>query len=502
MIISPQSRSSIGLGKPLYRSVPTAANEIYLIALIVLTLFHFWLASYLPPSEDELYYWAWANHLQGSYFDHPPLVAYLIALSTRIFGDTIFGIRFFACLGGFVAFLGIGRLMPQKDLLTFLLASPIFFLGAVLMTPDVPLIVCWVLYVLWLVRANEALWRWSLDPVSRVYRSSPVGWLNWIAGGVLLGLGGLSKYTMVLAVPCTFLVLATRTRARAWLGGFAVHLAVAGLVCLPVFLFNRAHGGLPFAFQWNHAMGDARPAAFFGFVGSQILLLGGLPFLLLPWILARTSFLLSDSRSQVCYFFFVVPFLFFLLQAMRGPLEANWALVAYPTFWPLAGRLLHQNSFKALGRGLLLVSFALPVVASFLFLIHSLLPLGFVPPAKDRLALLRARYAVSKSAAEYINAHYSTLPLFTPTYQWTSYFRFQKLEAQQLPGIGRPSEFTLSPVSPCGEKSVIVFEPSGVPASALQGALTCFAHRESLRQYTASARGEKLETYELVSYYR
>lgn len=498
MIISPQSRSSIGLGKPLYRSVSTGANEIYLVAVLVLTVFHFWLATHLPPSEDELYYWTWSNHLQGSYFDHPPLVAYLIAFSTRIFGDSLFGIRFFACLGSLFAFLGIGWLTQRKDLLTYLLASPIFFLGGILMTPDIPLVFFWTFYALWLVQANAHLGKWSMDPVTRVYRNSPVGWGNWIAGGLLLGLGGLSKYTMILAVPCTFLVLATHTRPRAWVPGFALHLAVAALVCLPVFVFNRAHDYLPFAFQWNHALGNAHPASFFGFIGSQILILGALPFLLLPWVLARTPFLLSDHRTQVCYFFFVLPVLFFLFQALRGPLEANWALVAYLTFWPLAQRLLQQNSFKGLGRFVVVLSFALPMIASFLFLVHALMPLGFVSPAKDRLSLLRARFEVSKQAAEYMQAHYAAVPVYTPSYQWTSYFRFQKIDAHQIPGIGRPSEFTMDGPTPCRDKAVVTFEPAGTP----RGSLSCFPNRDVVRTFTSTVRGQTLESYELVSYHR
>lgn len=482
----------------MYRSVSTAANDIYPLALVILTLFHFWLAAYLPPSEDELYYWTWANHLQGSYFDHPPLVAYLIAFSTKIFGDTVFGIRFFACLAGLAVFWSIGRLAPQKDVLTYLLASPIFFLGSVLMTPDVPLVFFWTFYLLWLARANEALGRWSLDPVTRVYRNSPVGLASWILGGILLGLGGLGKYTMALAVPCTFLVLASRTRPRAWVTGFLVHLLVAGLICLPVLTFNRAHDFVPLGWQWNHAMGNAKPASFFGFVGSQILIVGAMPFLLLPWVLARTGFLLSEFRTQVLYFFFLLPFGFFLFQAMRGPLEANWALVAYLSFWPIAQRLLHQNSFKNLGRAIMVLSFAVPVAASFLFLVHLVMPLGFVSPTKDRLALLRARYAVSKQAAEYVQANHAGLPLYAPNYQWTSYFRFQKIEAQQLPGVGRPSEFTLTPATPCREKALLVFEPAGTPHNTL----SCFTGREIVRQFTSLVRGEKLESYDLVRYHR
>ncbi len=70
----------------------------YVWLLLALTVVHFWLSGYLPPAEDELYYWAWAKNLQWSYFDHPPMVAWLISFSTKIFGDNLFGIRFFACV--------------------------------------------------------------------------------------------------------------------------------------------------------------------------------------------------------------------------------------------------------------------------------------------------------------------------------------------------------------------------------------------------------------------
>ena len=38
----------------------------------------FWFASHRPLVPDEAYYWVWSRHLAGGYFDHPPVVAYMI----------------------------------------------------------------------------------------------------------------------------------------------------------------------------------------------------------------------------------------------------------------------------------------------------------------------------------------------------------------------------------------------------------------------------------------
>ena len=72
----------------------------YAAGLAAVALAYVALASLLPPVEDELYYWSWSRHLQASYYDHPPMVAVLIRLSTALFGDTTFGLRAGACACG------------------------------------------------------------------------------------------------------------------------------------------------------------------------------------------------------------------------------------------------------------------------------------------------------------------------------------------------------------------------------------------------------------------
>src|SRR6478609_5424977 len=51
------------------------------------------LAARLELAPDEAFYWVLTRHLSTGYLDHPPMIAYLMWLSTRAFGNTELAIR-------------------------------------------------------------------------------------------------------------------------------------------------------------------------------------------------------------------------------------------------------------------------------------------------------------------------------------------------------------------------------------------------------------------------
>ena len=58
-----------------------------------------WLA--LQPADlfpDEAQYWVWSQQLALGYYSKPPLVAWLIAFTTGLFGDSEFAVRLSAPL--------------------------------------------------------------------------------------------------------------------------------------------------------------------------------------------------------------------------------------------------------------------------------------------------------------------------------------------------------------------------------------------------------------------
>lgn len=469
-----------------------------MIWLAGLTIFHLAASCFIPPASDELYYWSWAKDLQLSYYDHPPLTATLIALSTAIFGDNLFGIRFFSCLFACAILFLLGEITPRKQLLACLMFTPVFLFGGLLMTPDAPFLFFWTSYVWWLIGINETLRGWSDDPISRVYRQRPIYTPRWALGGLILGLGILSKYSMVLAIPCTFICLWSKVRKGAWIGGFAFQCFIAFCVALPILIFNIEHRFTPLAFQWNHSMASSAFsfANFFDFVGSQIVLVGALPLLLLAWLCFRYKELSADPVLHVCFWLSVPPFLFFLYRALGTKLEANWALMAYITFWPMAQMILDRSSFRAPVTATIVLGFLVPWGTTLLIGLHSISPFRVLIPEKDRLHRMFSQYAFSKSIAAELKEKSEII--YTTDYQWCSHLRFQGIKAVQLPGVGRGSQFTLIPIDPCQYPSILLFTDIELTGNPLK----CFTRTEIIKHYTMESRGKPISRLKLIQYFK
>ncbi|MBW1770471.1 MAG: glycosyltransferase family 39 protein, partial [Deltaproteobacteria bacterium] len=108
--------------------------------------------AYLQLAPDEAYYWYWSKHLDWSYFDHPPMTAYIMAVFTALGGDT----QFFVRLGGLLCsvlslffiyhswrklFPGDGRF--SWEFLAIMNVTLLFSAGCIIQTPDTPLLLFW-----------------------------------------------------------------------------------------------------------------------------------------------------------------------------------------------------------------------------------------------------------------------------------------------------------------------------------------------------------------------
>jgi len=466
--------------------------------ILATTFFHFWWAGIMPPTEDELYYWTWSKNLSASYFDHPPMVAYWIRCFTFLFGDNIFAIRMPAVLSSAATLLITSRLYDRPWVLSWVLLTPLFLHGSILMTPDVPLLFFWSLYVFWMASVSQTLSGWDRDPISRVYRAQPVVIQSWILGGIILGLGGLSKYTMILAVPCGAIALFFTTQVRGWILGYMLHGIVAGLITLPVFLFNVKHHFAPLLFQWEHSMGDPSFSLMrvFSYLGEQSLLVGGIVFLILPWMISWRREIFSIPRLRLCAFFFLTPLVFFLYKTIQQPLEANWGLITYLSVWPIIDHILQRTSFREMARILTVFSFLPALALSVLFIVHVFYPVKWLPVDKDRYRLLASKYSLSHQVANEIPQALKTIPIYSLSYQWVSYFRFQGLQAEQAPDAGRLNHFSLNLKNPCEKESVLTWEPWDIKPTGFQ----CFGHREVMKEYEVSYPGHVAEKYFLVQY--
>lgn len=408
-------------------------------------------AASLPPMDDEVYYWSWSKTPQLSYYDHPGMTAWLIWLSTRIFGDTILGMRFPACCCTAFTLAAIAYLMqspPTVSAGTTLLRSvakspiligvaltPLFTFGGILITPDAPLIAAWMAYVLWMTAIHTAMQEQHLRSKCSTL---------WLIGGVILGLGGLSKYTMILAVPAGFVAFAISGLPwRRWFGWYVLHGIVAMAVASPILTYNFQHDFEPLRFQWRHAMNDepATVVTFLEFFGVQLLLFGTIPFYLVPWSLRHFHALRSDPRVRVSSAFHLIPFVFFIYKAARTELEGNWGLVAFLSVWTVAAAWYETVKASRLWRWLTAASFLPPVIAVIGLTAIIVSPVSLLPPQWDRLSKQRARWEMVQHLANDIKSRNENIPTFTKTYQMTALLRFHGIDARQYGNL-RPSHYT------------------------------------------------------------
>lgn len=142
----------------------------------------------LPLSYDEAYYWDWSRNLALGYYSKPPMVAYLIRISTEIFGHSEFAVRLPALICNsltlFFSYLIVTKYFNSKKAFYFifnLAFLPIMTVYSFIMTPDPPLIFFWVASLYFLFEYFR----------ERTYK-------NAFLTGIFIGLGLLTKQTMFL----------------------------------------------------------------------------------------------------------------------------------------------------------------------------------------------------------------------------------------------------------------------------------------------------------------
>lgn len=304
--------------------------EIWTLAAVAaLAVLRLVLAASAGLSADEAYYWHWTRPLELSYLDHPAMVAYWIWAGVHLLGDTALGTRLPALLGSLIttalvwdtARLCFRSRRAAAWAALWLNCCLLFAVAGVIVTPDTPLLVFWSL----------TLWG-----MVRLIREDKARWLFVMALG--LGLGAISKYTILLLVPGLLVTVLLFPALRRWLTRWPTWAAVAvALACTaPLWIWNAQHGFASFHKQLGHAMTaqtHVKPLADLGsFVGGQIGLVTPLMFAFCLWGMGWA--LWKGWRERRAEWFLLgassLPILLFFLQhSLGGLVQAHWDGPAY-----------------------------------------------------------------------------------------------------------------------------------------------------------------------------
>ncbi len=306
--------------RPAFRMLAAAI----IIYSLVLRLLYFGTTELL---QEEAYYWNYARHMAPGYLDHPPLVATLIWLGTKLLGHVELGIRLgaFCCwfATAYFSYALTKAMFNAKAAINAILLIailPIFFASALIMTPDAPLITCWAATLYFLYRA-----------LIQDYK------LSWIFAGLFFGLGFLSKYTIVFLAPATLLFMLIDPSSRRWLMSPMPYLAaiVALVIFSPVIWWNFENNWASFLFQSHGRLIDER-------MFSTHILLGSLLLLLTPvGLIAALSSLVPSNMSpgtnnikettpesvrryRFCLVITLTPLLVFFFFSFTKEVKLNW----------------------------------------------------------------------------------------------------------------------------------------------------------------------------------
>lgn len=390
---------------------------VFLVALLRVL---FLLTNQLDLSADELHYWDWSRRLDLAYYSKGPVVAWLIAASTAVFGDGQLGIRMPAVLLGAALILLIHhqarrRLGPWPALALAALVQllPVVAALGVAMTTDAPVLVCWAVALM------------ALD--AGVRRGSRAGW--WLFGAAC-ALGVMTKYT-TLVLPLGLLLTALavpfcRTLLRRHGFWAAQLLALAGL--LPLLLWNARHGWVNLAHNLSHlgaGGGFEATQLVLGpleVVGGQLLLFGPLtyPVLLAAGVVAvRAAWRSGDPYPVLLGSLAAQLLTVCLLVSLRRSVYANWpvpagliAVFLLIEAWPLLWRRLGLRRLLVVGSGLNLLGLSLahlPFFGMRFGLAHQHLPTRRLVGWSELSAELRAQQPkVLERASWLLSDRYTT----------------------------------------------------------------------------------------------
>jgi len=293
-----------------------------------LTAIRFSLLATTDLSFDEAHYWMWSERLAPAYFSKGPGVAFVIRASTAFFGSNEFGVRFFspvlAAATSLLLFYFARRLFGATAGLWAVIglnATPIFNIGAVVMTIDALSIFFWMaaMFTFWLA----------------LEKSPSLSW-HWPLTGLLIGLGFLCKYTNAFGLISVLAVLALVPRLRREFKRPGVYLLIVMFVLctIPPIVWNAQHAWITLAHLRSRGSLDRgfgfRPTEVLSFLGQHFIVYSPLLFLALACGVIASWRRINQQFKILFLMWFGLPvFVFYLLLSINKSAAPNWDGLAF-----------------------------------------------------------------------------------------------------------------------------------------------------------------------------
>jgi len=257
---------------------------------------------------DEAYYWVYSRFPAWGYFDHPPMIAFIIKSGYAIFHNEL-GVRLICALLSTFTILITESLTERKNpflFYTIVLSIGVLQIAGFLAVPDTPLLFFTALFF-------------------HAYRSfiKNTNWKNTLLLAIAISLLFYTKYHGLLIVLFTFLSnIKLFTRWQTWLAGLFVLILYA-----PHLLWQWDHDWVSIRYHLFESNVNAYKFSYTtDYLLGQILLSGPLAgFILLP---AAFIYKVKNQTEKALKFTLIGVYLIFLVSSFRGKVEVNWTMPA------------------------------------------------------------------------------------------------------------------------------------------------------------------------------
>jgi 4-amino-4-deoxy-L-arabinose transferase-like glycosyltransferase len=207
-----------------------------LLIFILLRLF-FWVHTF--PNPDEAYYWLWGQHPDWSYYDHPPLHAWIQGAVTAILGRSLWTLRLPNLVSNGLLFYTYYRICQYlyRDragqtfgyVVLLILASPLYFLFLALAWHDHWLVTGGLISAYLFITFADGYIATGRGQSWRLYGAA-----------IALGLSGLCKYNAVfIGIGFVATMIVDRRLHGLWRDRrLYMAIVLSLLILLPIFFWN------------------------------------------------------------------------------------------------------------------------------------------------------------------------------------------------------------------------------------------------------------------------
>jgi len=307
---------------------------IFLIRIISLAI------SPLEPQGDETQYWYWSTYFDWGYYSKPPLVAWVIALFSSLFGNSVFILKFPSLLAHILTSIVLFNLSRafnrnKEESIWLAISYLLFFavsLSSNVISTDPFLLLCWSL----------SLYFFKLSLNNNSIKLI-------ILTSFFIALGFYAKYAMIYFFVCSIFLIIFSENKKKLIKNILIITIFVSLFISPHIYWVYNSDWVTFIhtsenFNWSGKLFNFEQL--FNFIISQFFIATPIVFFLYLNGLVKFKKFYQSYAFEISYSLPII--ILITVQSFISRANANWSSVAFIGIAMIASSIMYQKYKKLL----------------------------------------------------------------------------------------------------------------------------------------------------------